>query len=295
MSEQRERRPSRGTASRPVRGRRRAGAAVAVARGEFDARDGRHAGRRCAAGGGAARAARRTSSQHGADARAASTRARPQLGRVGARARPAASAAGRRRPRVRRRLSGDRGGALGAARDGRRSIGRRARARASSSPRRRRVRNITWKRGELEQLPIATRSMDIALLSQALHHAAHRRARSPRRTASCGPAAACWCSTCASTASLGAAEARRPVARLQRRAVAGAACTAPDFIDVTRARRRASARAIRSPCSLQRARTAAESTNHVMHRCIGPTTPTIIRMPSCSPSASSSSTARWAR
>ncbi len=37
---------------------------------------------------------------------------------------------------------------------------------------RRRVRNITWKRGELERLPLADESIDIALLSQALHHAA---------------------------------------------------------------------------------------------------------------------------
>jgi SAM-dependent methyltransferase len=38
---------------------------------------------------------------------------------------------------------------------------------------RRRVRNITWKRGELEQLPLADATVDIALLSQALHHARH--------------------------------------------------------------------------------------------------------------------------
>ena len=31
--------------------------------------------------------------------------------------------------------------------------------------------NVTWKRGELEQLPIADASVDVALLSQALHHA----------------------------------------------------------------------------------------------------------------------------
>jgi SAM-dependent methyltransferase len=33
-------------------------------------------------------------------------------------------------------------------------------------------RNIEWKRGELEQLPLADASVDVALLSQALHHAA---------------------------------------------------------------------------------------------------------------------------
>ena len=37
---------------------------------------------------------------------------------------------------------------------------------------RRRVRNIVWKRGELEHLPLDDQSVDIALLSQALHHAA---------------------------------------------------------------------------------------------------------------------------
>jgi ArsR family transcriptional regulator len=36
---------------------------------------------------------------------------------------------------------------------------------------RRKVSNITWKAGELEQLPLADDSVDVALLSQALHHA----------------------------------------------------------------------------------------------------------------------------
>jgi SAM-dependent methyltransferase len=36
---------------------------------------------------------------------------------------------------------------------------------------RRRVRNVIWKRGELERLPIRDASVDVALLSQALHHA----------------------------------------------------------------------------------------------------------------------------
>ena len=43
------------------------------------------------------------------------------------------------------------------------------RARALAA--RRRVANVTWKKGELEKLPIADESMDVALLSQALHHA----------------------------------------------------------------------------------------------------------------------------
>jgi ArsR family transcriptional regulator len=44
-----------------------------------------------------------------------------------------------------------------------------ARARALAS--RRRVRNVVWRRGELERLPIRDASVDVALLSQALHHA----------------------------------------------------------------------------------------------------------------------------
>ena len=48
------------------------------------------------------------------------------------------------------------------------SVLRRARALA----RRRRVRNVIWKRGELERLPIRDGSADVAMLSQALHHAA---------------------------------------------------------------------------------------------------------------------------
>jgi len=44
--------------------------------------------------------------------------------------------------------------------------------RARESAKRRRVKNIEWKRGELEKLPLKDQSVDVALLSQALHHAA---------------------------------------------------------------------------------------------------------------------------
>jgi len=44
------------------------------------------------------------------------------------------------------------------------------RARALAT--RRRVTNVTWKRGELEKLPLPEASVDVALFSQALHHAA---------------------------------------------------------------------------------------------------------------------------
>jgi ArsR family transcriptional regulator len=39
--------------------------------------------------------------------------------------------------------------------------------------RRRRIRNITWKKGDIERVPLADKSVDLALLSQALHHAEH--------------------------------------------------------------------------------------------------------------------------
>lgn len=45
--------------------------------------------------------------------------------------------------------------------------------RAKSLADRRRVSNVVWKRGELEKLPIQDATVDVALLSQALHHAAH--------------------------------------------------------------------------------------------------------------------------
>lgn len=43
--------------------------------------------------------------------------------------------------------------------------------RAKQMALRRRVKNITWKRGELEKVPLADASVDIAIASQALHHA----------------------------------------------------------------------------------------------------------------------------
>ena len=43
--------------------------------------------------------------------------------------------------------------------------------RARALARRRRVSNVIWKRGELDKLPIRDETVDVALLSQALHHA----------------------------------------------------------------------------------------------------------------------------
>jgi ArsR family transcriptional regulator len=44
-------------------------------------------------------------------------------------------------------------------------------AAARALARRRRLRNIVWKRGDLDRLPIRDATIDVALLSQALHHA----------------------------------------------------------------------------------------------------------------------------
>ena len=44
-------------------------------------------------------------------------------------------------------------------------------ARAKALAERKKLTNITWKKGEIEKLPIDTGSMDVALLSQSLHHA----------------------------------------------------------------------------------------------------------------------------
>ena len=45
--------------------------------------------------------------------------------------------------------------------------------RAKALAERRGVKNISWKRGDMEKLPLEAASVDIALLSQALHHAAN--------------------------------------------------------------------------------------------------------------------------
>src|SRR6478735_3036131 len=49
-------------------------------------------------------------------------------------------------------------------------------ARGKELARRRGVKNITWKRGDLQKVPIEDASMDLVLLSQALHHAEEPRA-----------------------------------------------------------------------------------------------------------------------
>lgn len=44
--------------------------------------------------------------------------------------------------------------------------------RARALARRRRVSNVIWRRGEIEQVPLRDAAVDVAILSQALHHAA---------------------------------------------------------------------------------------------------------------------------
>jgi ArsR family transcriptional regulator len=45
--------------------------------------------------------------------------------------------------------------------------------RAKALARRRRVTNVTWKKGDIAKLPLKDASVDVALLSQSLHHASH--------------------------------------------------------------------------------------------------------------------------
>ncbi len=45
--------------------------------------------------------------------------------------------------------------------------------RAKALARRRRVTNVTWKKGDLAKVPLRDESVDVALLSQSLHHATH--------------------------------------------------------------------------------------------------------------------------
>ena len=78
--------------------------------------------------------------------------------------------------------------------------------RAQALAARRRVVNVAWKRGELEKLPIRDARSIVALLSQALHHAADP-ARAVARSGAHprARAGACSSSTCASTTSRGCA------------------------------------------------------------------------------------------
>jgi len=50
--------------------------------------------------------------------------------------------------------------------------------------RKNRPRQLTYKQGDIEDVPLPDKSVNLAILSQALHHAQHRKPPSTRRTAS---------------------------------------------------------------------------------------------------------------
>ena len=64
--------------------------------------------------------------------------------------------------------------------------------RAKELAQRRGVKNIRWKRGDMEKLPLDSASVDVALLSQACTMPHIQRVRPPRRRAYCGPEDAFW-------------------------------------------------------------------------------------------------------
>ena len=119
-------------------------------------------------------------------------------------------------------------------------------ARAKALAERKKLKNITWKKGELEKLPIETATMDVALLSQALHHAsepskalrrsvAHSQARRPP----VDPRSA------AARRDLGPREARRSLVWIQRRTPVGPADARRLHRRPRRARRAAHERSVR--------------------------------------------------
>ena len=107
-------------------------------------------------------------------------------------------------------------------------------ARAQALAERRKLDNIVWKRGELERLPIDDASVDVALLSQALHHAddpVGRARRSVADPASGRPRARPRPPR--ARPGLGPRQARRPLARLRRPAAARRLIAGAGFDDVT--------------------------------------------------------------
>ena len=100
----------------------------------------------------------------------AGARPRQELGRLGPRARPPPPAAPRRRPGL-----GEGYLALEAARWAKHvvavDVSERALEGARALAQARSIRNISFKKGEIEDLPLESGSVDVALLSQALHHA----------------------------------------------------------------------------------------------------------------------------
>ena len=160
----------------------------------------RAASRRSAAAGGAAGAARELRPAcRPRHARRPAAGAGPELGGVGAGARPPAAAGRRRGHRLRRRLSDRRGRALGAPRRRRRSIAGGAGARQGA--RRAPARDQHHVQARRARSPAARDGVDGRRAAVARRCITRRIRRTPwpRPRASCGLAAKCSCSTCART------------------------------------------------------------------------------------------------
>ncbi len=158
--------------------------------------------------------------------------------------------------------------------------------RAKGLARRRRVSNVVWKRGELDKLPIKDQAVDVALLSQALHHAQIPRApsRRPSRSPKAGGRVLVLDLRVARRG-MGPGQARRSPPRVPRR---GAGRHADSRRASRRARRRRRAQGGRSihGTRLPRGR------NHMQQRKPDTEAP---GSTACWPAGSSSSTARWGR
>jgi hypothetical protein len=62
------------------------------------------------------------------------------------------------------------------------------------------VKNVEYRHGDMEEIPIADGEVDLVFFSQSLHHALHPERALPTRIAFSSPAAASSSSTCPSTA-----------------------------------------------------------------------------------------------
>ena len=84
--------------------------------------------------------------------------------------------------------------------------------------------NLAYRLGDIEQVPLGDGSVDLAILSQALHHAGTRRRRSMRLGASSGPAGSSSSSTSTSTPSPRRASSTPTAGSASRRARCTASC-----------------------------------------------------------------------
>ena len=129
-------------------------------------------------------------------------RARPELGRLGPRPRPPAAAARRRRPRLRRGLPHHRGGPVGAPGVRHRPVGG-GPARPAPSPASTAWRTSSGSAARSSACRCRRRRSTWRCSPRRCITPPTRPPAWPRRRASCGPAAARCCSTCARTISPG--------------------------------------------------------------------------------------------